>query len=642
MKHTLRGILFVLVLLSTKAVAASSFLHIEAIRGEVREKGYEDWIDVWSLNFEIDREDGGHELPPFSEFSVVKGIDKASPLLFREAAMGEAIPTVLIDFFRDSALEPRYLRVRLSDVMITSYSLDQDPTGATETVSLNFSRIELEQTKPDNSGTTRVYYEIGTQKGGALPDGPPPGGNIAPTISAIEDRSLSVNSSLVVEFAIDDLETSPNFLTLNGESSNEDLVPISSIAFGGSGSNRTATITPAPNTFGSSEISIRVSDGISSATSQFTVTVEQPEGPFISSIADVAVGEGDSTTVGFTIGHPTADLDSLSVTASAEDQQLLPTENISFAGTGANRTAELSPATGMIGETEITITVSDGTLAEESSFLLTVEAVSPAPTITSPGRVEGVAGRPLSVADVSVSDPAAGTAPISLTMTAPGAVLTLASDVPGGLIPSDIQGNGTAEIAVSATLAAINATLEAGGGFTYARLSPGDGEISLEASRSGSSSANIEVFLFDSSMSRWRHAFFSADTLNDPAKEETLWGNLANPSHDGTVNLLKYALGLSPLESHSSQDLPGVYLIEEGGSRYLAFTIVRRTDDPSLEYIPQISSDLQNWDSGEAVLEEHGSTPAGDGFEQVVFRHPLSGESPSGRFVRLQVTQNVE
>lgn len=642
MKNPLTGALLSLILFGSNSIAAPSFLHIEAIRGEVSHEGYEKWIDVWSFHWAVDRAGAPHEAPRFSDLSVVKGIDAASPLLFQSAVSGDEIPMVLIDFFRDSPTEPRYLRVRLSNVFISSYTLQNGSEDAAELISLNFGRIELDQTKPDHSATTRVFYDLETQQGGTLPDGPSPGTNTAPTLSAIPDQVLEVNSSTVVEFAIDDLETSAGFLTLSRETSNAALVPLSNITFGGSGNGRTATITPVSNTFGSSVITIRVSDGNLSTATQFTVTVEQEEGPFISSIADVVIGEGDSTTVSFTIAHPSADLNSLMITAEANNKDLLPDNNIILAGSDASRTAELTPASNVTGETNITIAVSDGTLSDTSVFLLRVEAETPPPVITAPGQVEGVIGRSLPIAGISISDPAAGSAPILFTITEPNAFLTVATDVPGGLGADDIVGNGGSGITISAPVDAINITFAAKHGFSYSRTTLGSGEINLEASRSGSFSTTIETFLFDSSISLWRHGFFSTKDLNDPEKESTLWGNLANPTNDGVVNLLKYALGLSPLEIHASPDLPGLYLQEEAGSRFLAFTIVRRTDDPSLEYAPQISSDLQNWEPGGEVLEAHAATPAGSNLEQVVYRHLLDVDGPASRFIRLHVTLAAE
>ena len=54
-----------------------------------------------------------------------------------------------------------------------------------------------------------------------------------------------------------------------------------------------------------------------------------------------------------------------------------------FGGSGANRTVRITPAANQNGTATITVTVSDGQLSTITSFLLTVNAVNDAPTITS-------------------------------------------------------------------------------------------------------------------------------------------------------------------------------------------------------------------------------------------------------------------
>ena len=69
--------------------------------------------------------------------------------------------------------------------------------------------------------------------------------------------------------------------------------------------------------------------------------------------------------------------------AASSNATLLPEANIVFGGSGANRTATLTPAANEIGTTTVTITVSDGTDTASASFVLTVQpAVVPSYTLT--------------------------------------------------------------------------------------------------------------------------------------------------------------------------------------------------------------------------------------------------------------------
>ena len=98
--------------------------------------------------------------------------------------------------------------------------------------------------------------------------------NNAPTISNIVNQSTYVNTPRgPIAFTIGDVETSAADLTLSAGSSNTTLVPISNIIFGGSGANRTVTITPAANQTGTTTITITVDDGTDTADDTFVLTV---------------------------------------------------------------------------------------------------------------------------------------------------------------------------------------------------------------------------------------------------------------------------------------------------------------------------------------------------------------------------------
>jgi len=96
-----------------------------------------------------------------------------------------------------------------------------------------------------------------------------------PTISAITNYLMLSNSvSRPIAFTVGDVETDVSNLTLTASSDNTVLIPASNVVFGGSGSNRTATITPSLNHTGYANITITVSYGVASASATFQVTVE--------------------------------------------------------------------------------------------------------------------------------------------------------------------------------------------------------------------------------------------------------------------------------------------------------------------------------------------------------------------------------
>jgi hypothetical protein len=99
-------------------------------------------------------------------------------------------------------------------------------------------------------------------------------GNGPPSISAIADQTLVQDSAILpLSFTVGDIESDPSSLTVSGSSSNQLLITDSSIQFGGSGANRTISMTVVPGQTGTAVITLVVSDGVDSATETFSVTV---------------------------------------------------------------------------------------------------------------------------------------------------------------------------------------------------------------------------------------------------------------------------------------------------------------------------------------------------------------------------------
>ena len=100
--------------------------------------------------------------------------------------------------------------------------------------------------------------------------------NNAPTISAIADQTIPLNSDTgPLAFTISDAQTAASALILSVASSNTTLVPLSGIVIGGSGANRSITVTPAFMQSGTSTVTLSISDGTFTTTETFLVTVDE-------------------------------------------------------------------------------------------------------------------------------------------------------------------------------------------------------------------------------------------------------------------------------------------------------------------------------------------------------------------------------
>ena len=118
--------------------------------------------------------------------------------------------------------------------------------------------------------------------------------NTPPTISTVVNQNLTVNSATAaLAFTVGDTETAAASLTVTAASSNTTLVPNANIVLGGSGTNRTVSVTPATNLTGTATITLTVSDGALTGVSSFTVTVAAASG--IPKVISINVGGFDAT-----------------------------------------------------------------------------------------------------------------------------------------------------------------------------------------------------------------------------------------------------------------------------------------------------------------------------------------------------------
>ena len=224
-----------------------------------------------------------------------------------------------------------------------------------------------------NSNGDSAYSNVATQT-------TPAAANTVPTISNIANTTMSEDGTTgAISFTVSDVETAADSLVVTGDSSNTALVPSANIVFGGSGANRTLTVTPAANQSGSATITVTVSDGALTASDTFVLTVNAVnDAPTISNITDKTASEDGTTgAISFTVGDAETAAGSLVVSGGSSNTALVPSANIVFGGSGANRTVTVTPAANQTGTATITVAVSDGTLTASDTFVLTVSSAQP-------------------------------------------------------------------------------------------------------------------------------------------------------------------------------------------------------------------------------------------------------------------------
>lgn len=141
--------------------------------GSVTADGYKDWINLDSIEVGVTRSiamehanlsDRGSGVPKFTEFSVLKETEDASPGIFGELVNGSAghkIEVVVVD----ASDKPREIvRYTFSDAMATSYEITGMGNTAYEKLSFAYSEIEMKFTprQASNTGSSpkRVHYDL--------------------------------------------------------------------------------------------------------------------------------------------------------------------------------------------------------------------------------------------------------------------------------------------------------------------------------------------------------------------------------------------------------------------------------------------------------------------------------------------------
>jgi VCBS repeat-containing protein len=101
--------------------------------------------------------------------------------------------------------------------------------------------------------------------------------NDVPTISDIANQTSSGSAVGPLSLTVGDVDTEAGSLTLTASSSNTALVPDGNIVFGGTGANRTVTVTPVAGQTGQATITVTATDGNGgTAYDTFVVTVSAP------------------------------------------------------------------------------------------------------------------------------------------------------------------------------------------------------------------------------------------------------------------------------------------------------------------------------------------------------------------------------
>nr|MBP7142656.1 tandem-95 repeat protein [Opitutaceae bacterium] len=229
----------------------------------------------------------------------------------------------------------------------------------------------------------------------------------APTISSLSNRNLPLGSGTgPITFVVGDRVISAELLTVSVNSSNLGLVPLSSVVLGGSGAQRTISVTPAAGVTGTATIALSVSNGTKTTSTSFELSVSAPNtAPVISAVPAQALEMGiPSNAIPFSVSDAESPAGNLNVTAQVSDPTLIEAQGVSFSGVDIDRTVTITPVSGKTGTAMVTLIVSDGALSASTSFTVTVSPRNAPPTITGIGSRSVTMGTTTAAIDFFVGD----------------------------------------------------------------------------------------------------------------------------------------------------------------------------------------------------------------------------------------------
>lgn len=186
-------------------------------------------------------------------------------------------------------------------------------------------------------------------------------GNEFPTITQVPNQTNRIGvTSQELPFTIGDFETAAENLILTAESSNEAIIANFDIVVSGTASNRTIRYTA--GAAGNVTITLSVTDEHGQTTrTSFAVTV-LPDNtpPVISSFTNYHTYVNTPLgPIAFLVGDAESAAGDLTLSAVSSNPEVIADAEITFGGSGSNRTVSVSPVPAVSGNAVITVTVTD-------------------------------------------------------------------------------------------------------------------------------------------------------------------------------------------------------------------------------------------------------------------------------------------
>ena len=143
-------------------MAFDAFLRLDDVTGESKDDTHKDEMEILSDSWGMSQSGTTHSGPgggagkvSVNDLSLVKYVDKASPILMQFCATGQHIATGQLTIRKAGATPVEYLKLEMKEIIVTSVQFggSTDSDRMTESISLNFAEFTLTYTPQKDDGT---------------------------------------------------------------------------------------------------------------------------------------------------------------------------------------------------------------------------------------------------------------------------------------------------------------------------------------------------------------------------------------------------------------------------------------------------------------------------------------------------------
>jgi type VI secretion system secreted protein Hcp len=156
-------------------MAVDVFLKIDGVPGESADSKHKSEIDVLSYSWGVSQTGtssygggGGAGKANFGDFSFMMRMNKATPKLMQACANGSHIKDATLTCRKAGDKQQEYMQYKFYDLLISSYQTSASSEEPTESISFNFSKMEMEYKEQDSKGqlggSTNFKYNIKENK----------------------------------------------------------------------------------------------------------------------------------------------------------------------------------------------------------------------------------------------------------------------------------------------------------------------------------------------------------------------------------------------------------------------------------------------------------------------------------------------